>query len=95
MVNIEYYEGSLNLGADGLSRIEQDDGQLKCEFELYAIQTISQENSNYFPLDFQHLKIEQIQDKQLCKLKNDPKHSDLMGETDMFGMNVMMYKNLI
>ena len=26
---IEYYEGSLNPGADGVSRIEQDDDQLK------------------------------------------------------------------
>ena len=38
---IEYYEGPINLGAGGLSRIEQDDDHLtKCKFELHTIQAI-------------------------------------------------------
>ena len=39
MAKIEYYKGFLHLGADCLSRIEQDVDQLtKCKFELYKIQ---------------------------------------------------------
>ena len=48
---IEYYECFLNLGADGLSRIEQDDDQITtCKFELNAIQAILQKNNDHFPL---------------------------------------------
>ena len=52
MAKIEYYEGSLNLGADGLRRIEQDDSELtKYKFELYAIQAILHENNDHFILN--------------------------------------------
>ena len=96
MAKIVYYEGSLNLGADGLSRIEQDDSELtKCKFELYAIQAILCKNDDHFPLNLWYLKTEQLQDKQLPKLKNDTMHSKLMRESDIYGTKVMMYKNLI
>ena len=48
---IEYYENSQSLGADDLSRIEQDDNQItKCKFELCAIQALLQKNNDYCSL---------------------------------------------
>ena len=61
MAKIEYYEGNLKIGADGLSRIEQVDSELtKCKFELYAMQAIEHKNNDHFPLDLQFLKMKQL-----------------------------------
>ncbi len=92
---LEYYEGSLNEGADGLSRLPiTESSKTQAQEELYLLETMTNRTFNeMFPLNLRIISREQSTDEELDVIKQ--KHPSRIGTTQLEGHKLCTVNGLI
>ncbi|KAL7463900.1 hypothetical protein ACHAXS_004253 [Conticribra weissflogii] len=91
-----YYEGDLNTGADGLSRLPFEKANSKPTVqELYALESNNPDGNEMFPLDLGKIAQNQKSDAELKQKQTNPSHCGKFGETMIEGHFLVTFNRKI